>query len=919
MTATTPGRRNPLPGPARRTVGVLAPVVGGFYFGAVIAGIARACRAGGHRVVAVQTYRAGLEREPVVTADDVPVALDAVDGLVVLSGALPPERLAAIERSGIPVVLVSDEVPSGTAPAVLPDNEHGVRASVEHLLAHGHRTIGFIGCLDQRDMRERFDAYRATLVANGITPDDAWVYAASDNNEPGGQSAARLMLADGMRTTAVVVATDRNASGFVAGLRQAGLSVPRDQAVVAFDHADFGARLTPRLTTVDAHFDRLGEAAVRLLLARLRGEAVPVGEHRTPTSLVVRESCGCTPLRRIEESGADWRDDLLDLVRTAFAGGRITVPAPHPTRGAHHEPHTDGRGARVTERHERRSPQEAWWRAVVEPLTAARHGILPEDLAMSRLTELTTGLQPYPDALELLVAAVRRANDALLADDDVDATVRDALERATTEIILALTRGFTAALLQRSGRLESTIVHQYEVATDLLRADGADPRNLEWLPRTLRGRACLALWTDAGPGPDSPLTIVGVRDGSGGLARLVGTRTVPAEFPPSAMLRGGLTTEATFVVPVTCGSSDWGLLAIEGAVDARSTTARDRVNHWAALLAVALDQQSMLASLHEQRVQLEQAAARERALADAVRASEEHYALASMAADDGTWDWDVSAGTVYYSPRWKRTLGYDDESVGSSPTEWLERVHPADRDEVSTAVAAALAGVDTTLELEHRVRSASGEYLWLMCRAMTVLDEAGCPARVVGTIVDVTARKQAELARQEDALRESETGLTTRLLFVDRLGAAVVRAHRVPEFDCAVVVVRLPGAEGRNEHPTPTAPAVAAEPTVPGPRGSISTVRELARRLQTAVRAGDTAARIAEDQVALLLEDTGGSGVPTRVRRVIESVEAELGERVRVGVVPSVRGCADAAAVLRDVDIALARAAAGQQMARAVR
>ncbi|MCR6647436.1 MAG: PAS domain-containing protein [Cellulomonas sp.] len=443
-------------------------------------------------------------------------------------------------------------------------------------------------------------------------------------------------------------------------------------------------------------------------------------------------------------------------------------------------------------------------------------------------------------------------------------------------------------------------MHQYEVATDLLRSDGADPRTLDWLPRSLRGRACLALWAEGtAPGRDRPLEIVGVRDGSGGLARLVGTRTVPAEFPPAAMLRGGMTAEATFVVPVTCGSSDWGLLALEGAVDTRSTTARDRANHWAALLAVALDQQSMLASLHEQRVQLEQAAARERALADAVRASEEHYALASMAADDGTWDWDVSAGTVYYSPRWKRTLGYDDEAVGSSPTEWLERVHPADRDEVSTAIAAALAGVDTTLELEHRVRAASGQYRWLMCRAMTVLDEAGCPARVVGTIVDVTERKQAELSQQRDALRESETGLATRLLFVDRLGAAVVRAHRVHEFDCALVVVRLPGADGPDRTDGPT-------------------VRQLAERLQAAVRAGDTAARIAEDQIALLLEDTAGA-VPMRVRRVVDSLEAELGERIRVGMVASVRGCADAAAVLRDADIALARSAASPPTVRTPR
>jgi len=887
---------------------VLAPVVGGFYFGAVIAGVARACRAGGHRVVAVQTYPAGLDRDRAAEPDDVPVALRAVDGLVVLSAALPAERLARIEASGLPTVLVSEEVPSRSVPVVLPDNASGVRASVEHLIAHGHRAIGFVGSLTQRDMRERFTAYRDTLAAHGLEPEGAWFFEATDNNEAGGQAAAKRLLAAGLPTTAVVVATDRNAAGLIAGLRHAGLSVPRDQAVVAFDHADFGARLTPRLTTVDAHFDRVGEAAVRLLLARLRGEIVPVGEHRTATSLVVRESCGCTPLSRLDATEGDWRDDLLALARTAFAGSRGIVPAQHDVRShrdprgevrgeryappSHAERHADRHADRRPERHERRSPQELWCQAVVEPLVASVTGTAPDDAQMQRLSDLTTALQPYPDALELLVAAVHRARESLLLQ--ASTAHADAVDRAVTSVILALTRGCTAALLARAGRLEGTVEHQYEVAMDLLR-DVTDPQTLEWLPRGLRGRACLALWVDGRPGGD--LEIVGVRDATGALTRLVGTRTVAAEFPPPSMLRGGTLAEATFVVPVTCGRSDWGLLAVEGPVEARSTTARDRFNHWAALLAVALDQQDLLSSLHEQRLQLEQSAARERALADAVRVSEEHYALASMAADDGTWDWDVSAGTVYYSPRWKRTLGYDEDAVGSSPTEWLERVHPADRDEVSTAIAGALAGSDPTLELQHRVRNATGEYRWLLCRAMTVLDDAGCPARLVGTIVDVTDRKHAELSQQRDALRDAETGLATRLLFLDRLGAAVVRAHRIEDYDCALVVVRIP----------------ATGPQAAGPRGSTvhaESLREIAERLRSAVRAGGTAARSADDEIALLLEDTGPAGVPPRVRRVIEDLHAELGDRVRVGVVASVRGCADPGAVLREADIAVARAAA---------
>ncbi len=214
-------------------------------------------------------------------------------------------------------------------------------------------------------------------------------------------------------------------------------------------------------------------------------------------------------------------------------------------------------------------------------------------------------------------------------------------------MLLAVTQGCTRSLLARSGQLERTIVDQYEVEMDLLRGHTSSPRSLGWLPRGLRGHACLALWLgpDRGPG-DRELEIVGVHDTTGALARLIGTRTTASQFPPPALTRAGTlgTRALTFVVPVTSGGSDWGLLAIDGMVESKANTARDRFNHWAALLAVALDQERLLTDMHEQRQALAEAATRERSLADAVRASEERYALASMAAHDGTWDWDVSAG-----------------------------------------------------------------------------------------------------------------------------------------------------------------------------------------------------------------------------------------------------------------------------------
>lgn len=870
----------------RRTIGVLSPVVGGFYFGALIAGISRAARNAGHRVVAVQTYPAGLDRarypdEPLL---EVPVALGAVDGIIVLAKAVRHDRLASVQDWGRPVVLVSEDETTVPAPAVTPDNAGGVATAVQHLLHHGHTRIGFLGNPEQRDIRERHEAYRATLAAHGIEPDPAWFFHTVDNHEQGGADAATRFLATGVPTTAMLAATDRNAIGFLRTLRAGGLVLPRDQAVIGFDHTEIGARLTPRLSTVDPHNDRVGGLAVQLLLARLRGEDVAPGAHRAPATLVTRESCGCGESTAIPDStdldrslqaygSTPARARLRRLSGTGFGGSSPTAGAAGP-----------GGAARTR-----------WLRAVVDLVTsAADHGTVAPGTAFGRLADLTAALQPHPEALEQFVSAVRDLEGELIDGLPAVPDRLAALRRATTEVLLALTKGCTRPMLARSGYLERTIADQYEVDMDLLRGKGPSPRALTWLPEAVRGPACLGLWAGAEGAPgDREMEIVGVNDRSGTLSRLVGLRLPASQFPPPPALAEAATTgrsELTFVIPVTSGGSDWGLLAIGGTVDTRMTSARDKYNHWAALLAVALDQERLLASLRDQRRELEQAAARERALADAVRASEERYALASLAAQDGTWDWDVSAGTVYYSPRWKQTLGYAEDEIGSAPTEWLERVHPDDRDAVSASIAAQLGGARTPLELEHRVRTSSGAYRWMLCRAVTVLDDAGCPARLVGALVDMTERKEQELALRHHVLLDPETGLVNRMLFLDRLRAAVSRTRRSADYDCAVVLLRLVTEPGRDA--TETEQAVR---------------REVVRRLRAALREGDSTARLRQGEFAVLLDDVG-AGDPPRVAEFQAAVVADLGPQVAVAALTGIRRFQDADEVLREADIALLRA-----------
>src|SRR5665811_1899416 len=141
------------------------------------------------------------------------------------------DHLIRLKDAGVPVVFTSNLVPGFDAPSAMPDNAGGVRAAVEHLIEHGHTRIGFAGNLVQSDMRERYDAYRATLIAHGLE---------TDNVEVGGRRVATELMARGIPVTAMFVATDRNAFGLIEGLKDGGLALPDDLAIIGFDDVERG-------------------------------------------------------------------------------------------------------------------------------------------------------------------------------------------------------------------------------------------------------------------------------------------------------------------------------------------------------------------------------------------------------------------------------------------------------------------------------------------------------------------------------------------------------------------------------------------------------------------------------------------------------------------------------------------------------
>jgi diguanylate cyclase (GGDEF)-like protein/PAS domain S-box-containing protein len=166
---------------------------------------------------------------------------------------------------------------------------------------------------------------------------------------------------------------------------------------------------------------------------------------------------------------------------------------------------------------------------------------------------------------------------------------------------------------------------------------------------------------------------------------------------------------------------------------------------------------------------------------DALRVSEERYALAASGSKDGLWDWDLTTGQVFYSDRWKSMLGCEHGALGHDPEEWLGRLYPADQDRVRAELAEHCAGKSGHFQSEYRILHNDGSYRWMLSRAVAVVNDKGMATRLAGSQTDITESKAA------DPL----TGLASRLLLHEKLQLAVDQMKVNPADQFAVLFLDL--------------------------------------------------------------------------------------------------------------------------------
>lgn len=276
--------RNMRVGARDAAIGLVIPEMGNPFFGTVAGGIESAVRARGLTViVGSSSETADLERS-LISA----FLARQVSALMVVPSAASDHRYLRSERvAGLPIVFLDRPAVGLTADCVVSANREGAREGVAHLIAYGHRRIGFVGDLPANlyTRRERFQGYRDALEEAGIAVDRNLVESGHDDAAAAAATTRLLERAD--PPTALFSANNLATMGAVVALARAGR---KDVALVGYDDLPLAEVLDPPLTVVAQDPAAMGAAAAELLLSRLDGTRSKAQKTVIPTRLIARGS-----------------------------------------------------------------------------------------------------------------------------------------------------------------------------------------------------------------------------------------------------------------------------------------------------------------------------------------------------------------------------------------------------------------------------------------------------------------------------------------------------------------------------------------------------------------------------------------------------------------------------------------------------
>ena len=218
----------------------------------------------------------------------------SVDAIAVMTSEVEEASLGQAVRAGVPVVLMNQRKLAGRYPNIPVEYATGFREALVHLLALGHRDIGFIsGPTSLNSAQGRKDAFKSALRAHGLTVRSEWI-AAGNMRVDGGRTAMEHLLAANPRPTAVLASNDLMAVGALQAAHEAHIRVPKELSIIGFDDLPITEMVTPALSTIRHPRREVAARAFDCLSMAVKGELVEMTEVLHP-HLVIRASTAPPP------------------------------------------------------------------------------------------------------------------------------------------------------------------------------------------------------------------------------------------------------------------------------------------------------------------------------------------------------------------------------------------------------------------------------------------------------------------------------------------------------------------------------------------------------------------------------------------------------------------------------------------------
>ena len=250
---------------------------------------------------------------------------------------------------------------------------------------------------------------------------------------------------------------------------------------------------------------------------------------------------------------------------------------------------------------------------------------------------------------------------------------------------------------------------------------------------------------------------------------------------------------------------------------------------------------------------------------NALVAGEEQLRLVLAGAQLGFWDWNIATGEVERNARWAEMLGYTYEEIKHTAQQWLDFIHPDDREKAWNSINAVLEGRSSAHNIEYRMLHKDGSIRWILDQANVMQrDINGKPTRMSGTHTDVTERKNLELELERQAHIDYLTGVSNRGHFVDQADLELSRAVRYGK-SLSLLMLDIDFFKQVND--------------THGHKAGDSVLVKLAEVCRKTMRDVDIIGRLGGEEFAILLPETGiheATEAAERLRVALESTKVPL-------------------------------------------